>query len=1331
MKQHNRGRASGRIPPIEKLISKAASDVPTSEGALWIATEAGMHVLNAASERDSNYGRCVPQQLHILIKNIYESICNESARPVSDDRIYQAVKLCFDPVKKIVNRPRSNITKKYIMQPYYAAKGLDHKCIEWMSKLPGRNFKEKLGGKVHIQSLIRLFTEDTLENRVFKKMAQSLVDKVCLKLSGFKDTAEYGPENRIVKDLKEFNDFVNGSRCRSFLENISALSSFQPNNVLLSDKNYSKVWRVFQWLKNYEDDISHSLKNCRKIFFNAMFWSIISSALSGNDTLIFNEPVIVSDGYNGSEYGIKNINAGLQWDFSKKVSLYKFSGLDDQNYVYDFHLSYSGIHIEKMRLIENNKILIPKTINNFTIKIFFECKDKLVSRRGLPIKIDNGSQFFETFADIEGIRQVCSMVNEMLELKKHDNNLSTELHIENIEHLGFDLCKKKPALNAEGAGKLETDLELFSIQYELPDGDGHIVIPAVRGIHNDFLKNNNSEIISLSDLFEDNLNQNNLSIAANNILGKISGSLSMKSESFTAYSVPDDIDEFSQKIIRSSMNVNFSNAYPVWRSVASALAWNVCLKIFPPELKEGDRVLLLDTESNEFSLSLLIARHDKKIEDKLKHTRGIYWERHQIDLQSEYDDVLTLKTIYKNYINKYIKKYFPDINAITTGRIGDYLLKSGTVSDIITEKNVFYLPMEKCVYEFKFDEHIWLDVYGKWMADFKEYLSVWNDENSLIDCYFKENKKQAVYILLHGNVFLKDFEMNKNNNDSISGENVIIADALNYLRQYFENARIYYINEASTGCLEFINRNRRGLLSWIDKLPDLSLEIIRNGRFDEIELIKDEKVKPIIGFKNIFDVKEEMVLSKDKAFYRFSLMSGVENKRPLKYEALLRTKLFPLKSDLKVKLQVSYLYGYENSYGLRIIPVDPACAGFPHLDVEWVRGNESLSREHIKKFIPVFPNFNLWESPEIIDNTRKFVDTSKTLIKLCASAFNEEFIDLKNLDKIFDILQDDLIPAAGILWGNGKNIYDAPQELKGAFNKNFITWLLNLSAIKDDLIPFALHKNKEIYINMKNIRHRALRLLCIFHCDSPEIVTDFILTLLDKNLDDEIVTKLNALKDKNQISIYFNRLTEIVSNIAYLVGNGKGNRNKLTDKIINVLFKYIDNPMISNILLKSLAVALWKNPFLIYEFGHTQKDIIIRLIQLIHKQFMKVNNIINMTIIRKEHEDQIQNEKNEKKFLPIFISRSELLLALLRLRDIEGYHEILSPNNNFLSSISKLTRRIDVLFSRLGWNVVSMLKLKGKPDTLNKMSDISYALNYYITCQDDASYIQVTDISEE
>lgn len=133
---------------------------------------------------------------------------------------------------------------------------------------------------------------------------------------------------------------------------------------------------------------------------------------------------------------------------------------------------------------------------------------------------------------------------------------------------------------------------------------------------------------------------------------------------------------------------------------------------------------------------------------------------------------------------------------------------------------------------------------------------------------------------------------------------------------------LYNITNLEVGCQEICTRAKQGKILWQEYLPDLKLEVNRDGCFDQIQLIGEEHRRQNI---NTFVLDENICIPVVDGTVTFPANGAKHYDLPLVREVFGRhskekmarfTLEEPLKEAVQVELSVRYQYGDIDSYRL-------------------------------------------------------------------------------------------------------------------------------------------------------------------------------------------------------------------------------------------------------------------------------------------------------------------------------------------------------------------------------------------------------------------------------
>ena len=253
-----------------------------------------------------------------------------------------------------------------------------------------------------------------------------------------------------------------------------------------------------------------------------------------------------------------------------------------------------------------------------------------------------------------------------------------------------------------------------------------------------------------------------------------------------------------------------------------------------------------------------------------------------------------------NCYNLYIKEYENKIGIVFPQNIKDEFITSGLLYLILSKRNEDAIIADGTMsnhkfYRISFDE----ECYHRMYSEFKT-------------------------------MFLSIYE--RYDNSTI----FIIPDFLDEILMDFNNT----ISNASleAGARIIIDRLNKNEITWYEKLPKLSLEVIKNGMYDDLVLVDNQECENIIGKKLTIKIKETLTLSKGEKNYILPLNKSFIGEQNDSFVAKAEDPSFPLQEDVEVNLTLEYSFGAENSYNLFLKP-KKSKAPFECIEIKWEKEN--------------------------------------------------------------------------------------------------------------------------------------------------------------------------------------------------------------------------------------------------------------------------------------------------------------------------------------------------------------------------------------------------------
>lgn len=156
----------------------------------------------------------------------------------------------------IISSPNEKLVREEILTPVNKVKEISSKGMAWLSRKPGKTIRQKIKNSQSILSIKRRMTLDTTENRLFLAYIKEIS-----KLLQYKKM--YNNDIVIEEDdilYQKINSFI---RLPEVLE-IKKWENLPPNNTLLSDKNYRKIWDSWIELKKLDQIVKNISENLKE-----------------------------------------------------------------------------------------------------------------------------------------------------------------------------------------------------------------------------------------------------------------------------------------------------------------------------------------------------------------------------------------------------------------------------------------------------------------------------------------------------------------------------------------------------------------------------------------------------------------------------------------------------------------------------------------------------------------------------------------------------------------------------------------------------------------------------------------------------------------------------------------------------------------------------------------------------------------------------------------------------------------------------------------------------------------------------------------------------------
>ena len=1313
------------VPPFDQLEQIAARETPEVAGAWWIALQAAHHVIECAAKRDPHTGESLPHSLYEVLKAVADAT-KTGTRPMPNDRLHRAAVLAFEPLRAILHQPRTRLLREHAQRPIHSIREMDTHCMAWLARLPGRTIREKLAGKQHALSVVRRFTPDTPENRVAKRVADLLMRQ----LDGrFAHAAAYDEDGPCDSYQRETLDF-----CRRFLrdENFAPipLSDMpRPNNALLNDRHYARVWHAWMLLYEEEEALKAAWPYAEECFRTAAFWAVAGEIVARYGARVAEALVVPDVGIaDGHKCGIRKDEATAITEIDLLVTGDDDSQGDLEAAVISVRRVREGVRIVEKRLkTQENPIkghikfirdddkrfgfirgesgkeyyfapqggsdddvfsslrkgdsvtftsinqgqgkkplarnvrpyetglrvahTIEKGAKTWRVAFHddpnpsdFQC------RRGFPIHAtpDNGQRAatkrftsfsglkytfdWRGYADIEGLRDFARAATPSLDLK-----LSSQSDTERPSSaIGID-----PFGRCVFVGTKEEAWSTATLPYALHHGSQWQVGTSRR-------------LPSVGKVWPLDADA-----SCHQIVRALAQEVRGREVSFV---VPDR--PFQQQTLRAAMLGAFPRSRPIARSVAAALSWQHRGKV-----RDGDRVLVLCAEADALSFSLLVARRDRRLAEERPESKGIFWERRPALSADEYGEGLGLRDIWRDYARRLFN--LKDRDESDREKIISYLVDSGLLQEAVESGSLRWIRDRDQWLVLEHSPQLWADVLGRWRKRFNSAL-----KSGLRELISKAVGEQC-HLLLVGPPF---------NEKSVFDH---LKNALSQKVGRVKSISAYIASEKgelASGAAEFTERSRAGLPAWKDWLPDLFLEIIRDGLYDEVEIMRDKVVDATLGDLHREKVAEELVLPAGKTHYILPLIAGRANRRPVPADLRLNSDHFPLQQDVRVQLELSYQYGVENEYEITVLPVEPETAPFGALKGKRVKSGEADGKLTKTPVQPVRHHV-LRDA----DESTTIADIQREVERLLSGRANNPKGTVTWLRHQLREQREKLEQAAiGERSGMTVPEYNRSDLMEVAGSSGLVELLLEVVNDQD-----SLGVSQDL---AKATKKEAILFLCALGDQAPKTITE------------RIRTKLNS-SEPHLIPEHCANATGIL----HRTQPDKRWLDLLWKKVVTRIEPY-ENPRLYGESIREIAHTAWGLPDFLEDFATRNPDFVKESPRIIEHG---VRDVVSKAAQAMEPDSETEIYGGH---IRRFQACCELVLALLRLPDTP-----LVANPSRRSQLAKSIRRADCLLTHAEKEVRTSLDFElDQPEELACVSNLAYAASYYLMGHETTNLVRIS-----
>ncbi len=538
-----------------------------------------------------------------------------------------------------------------------------------------------------------------------------------------------------------------------------------------------------------------------------------------------------------------------------------------------------------------------------------------------------------------------------------------------------------------------------------------------------------------------------------------------------------------------------------------------------------------------------------------------------------------------------------------------------------------------------------------------------------------------------------------------------------------------FIKEALKNFKRALGLEKEGFILYKECLPKLSMEVIKDGRFENFEIIKD---KTILGDKETLEIETPFIIPKGRESLALPL---ILNEEKIAYQGKITSKDFPLENDEEYKLTLTYDTGTEFNYVLEFKPVNndlkPIVIEWQRIDRVELPTPDPTKKPSINELKNDF-NPKSGKSSDLFEWALEQLETLKDLnspprfVLERGIKYLEKKLECGGISKIGKDKNNELFY---IVETNSKEVFCHSRQCKEVVNKDELLQdarvCLEVLPDKNDLSKYkyqgkiyGLEKNKEkVLLNtaknnyqrkpldekiehrikaLKRIKYPCLKIFSHYTLEeletlNPEFATPFKEYL--KRLEEYYFDPQTDRDFKKEILDFFGRLNDSIP-------------AKLQQEFINLPFELPSRNFLLSRCLGSLEKDFQKTIF--KNLTNPKTLSIVARASWKNEKFLK--NLMDQTNLEQQKDFLKRIEeclKNPESFY--FSSACELLLAFLSYRNAKRELELIPESEKTMRLLDSIDKAI-----KEEVKIKSFVKLELKHQSFNNIPPLLLVLRLYL-----------------
>lgn len=505
---------------------------------------------------------------------IEDNLGKQRREDSKEDALSNIIGSAIDAFRIISKSMREKIIRENVMMPSYKVKEINSQGLNWLSRQSGRNIKQKVSSAGNnVLAVRRRMSYDTGENRLFVEFVRELLEQLSIKL-------KYVPEAYLPADEKDVCNELASFLYQEDIKEIRRWENLPPNNTLLSDQNYKKIWHAWNLMKSLDELILADSQNADERLATIFYFEFLTQIQ--RRVKIAQVPLEIA-------YESYQIHYG-----SKKISF-----IDSKDKAYCICLSDKIIKT----VVETKEIYAE--IRDGKIYIYVAGNDK---GSGYAVNVGNIYKYALLYASKIGLPKDSDT----------GENVATS---EKCDSVVIDLFALHPSYLIDDDELKTLDERVLQQTYETEDIYGNK--------RKFYLPCDTTKAISMTHGIT---NTYTIPYAVDNesfdqlqrLMHMMEGYISAK---YFSYVFPDAYNEFQLSKIYKAARMAYRNVSSMPMSVGVAFDY-MATDDFAEYFEPDDFLLIVNLLDDELTLTLIKGEYDENVAYDIPDYKGVVWERH-------------------------------------------------------------------------------------------------------------------------------------------------------------------------------------------------------------------------------------------------------------------------------------------------------------------------------------------------------------------------------------------------------------------------------------------------------------------------------------------------------------------------------------------------------------------------------------------------------------------------------------------------------------------------------------------------------------------------------